>query len=247
MVDELDAVSQFYAAKSGYPLSVQTFRNVTTQELYEVFASEFNHIHYIGHIDPEGFRCRDGWICVPDMNISNLSSFFLNACSSFEQAKELVKNGAVGGVATLNEVINTSAVRLGTTLTQLLANGFPLQVALGLASYRNVISDQYTIVGNGNINLGPANLIANYAVVEDVPDGEGFNITVQNYISEWGFGGTNVMWTGRDEELKLIGQGHHITNLPEDQFNKFLNAQTIPVLYDEEFYWSDEFDPSKIR
>ncbi len=60
-------------------------------------------LHYIGHIDDDGFQCRDGRVDGTTLDQVGIGTFLLNACNSYDQGLGLVEQGAIAGIVPLNE------------------------------------------------------------------------------------------------------------------------------------------------
>ena len=151
MSDAFDAVAAVYCGAEGVDLT--TRRNLTTAELARVFESRTDFVHYVGHCEESGLRCADGTLSTGSLDAVGARSFFLNACGSYYEGRELVRRGSVAGAVTLDAVLDAPARRVSRTFTRLLVTGFDLQRALELARRRIVMSKDYTVVGDGTHRL----------------------------------------------------------------------------------------------
>ncbi|SFL61555.1 hypothetical protein SAMN04487950_4389 [Halogranum rubrum] len=153
MGEEGDIAEQVYGSRSDLPFDVTIYQNLSTAALRAVLETEMDFLHYIGHIDDEGFNCPDGKLDANELDTVGVDAFLLNACRSYDQGMALIERGAIGGVVTLTDVINSGAVRVGKTMVRLLNQGFPLRAALDIAKDQSIVGGQYTVVGDGNMDV----------------------------------------------------------------------------------------------
>ncbi|MFB6197755.1 MAG: hypothetical protein ABEI52_05720, partial [Halobacteriaceae archaeon] len=114
MNEESGIARQAYGNRD-LPFDVSLERDLTVSELRECLQQDVDLFHYIGHIDGGGFECVNGKLDASTLGSVGVDAFFLNACQSYEQGLELIQAGAVGGVVTLRDVVNTGAVKIGRT------------------------------------------------------------------------------------------------------------------------------------
>jgi len=101
-------------------------RQLSVARLREVIEDGTDYLHFIGHATPDGLQCPDGELDVGTVEGSNVDTFFLNACQSFQQGKRLVERGSVGGIVTYSDVADKYALQTGTLIGQLLDDGFSI-------------------------------------------------------------------------------------------------------------------------
>ncbi|MFC5973315.1 hypothetical protein ACFPYI_18450 [Halomarina salina] len=153
MLSEHQTASDVYGSRESLPFDVTVHRDASTADLAAVFQSDVDFVHYIGHVDERGFRCHDGHLDANALAGVGIDAFFLNACTSYQQGMALIEAGAVGGVVTVDDVVNTGATAVGRMLARMLNAGFPLQSALDVASDESLIGAQYLVVGDGNTEI----------------------------------------------------------------------------------------------
>ena len=156
MDEERDLVNQAYGDRDDLPFDVTVKRDLTVAELRATLAEDRDFLHYIGHIDEDGFECTDGRLDAESVVGTNIDAFLLNACNSYRQGLELVSAGAIGGIVTLTDIINDRAINIGETIAGLLNAGFPLRAALTIAREEHIIGGQYIVVGDGGMTLTQA-------------------------------------------------------------------------------------------
>ena len=165
MADEGDVAADIYGDDAEFPFDLRVYRNLTTDRLKAVLETEREFLHYVGHIEADGFQCSDGRLDTRDLDFVGVDAFFLNGCASYDQGMALLERGAVGGVVTVTEVVNSGATRVGKAMVKLLNHGFPLHSALSVASKQSFVGGQYSVVGNGNIDIAQRGALG-VAVVE---------------------------------------------------------------------------------
>jgi len=246
MADERDVVDDVYGSRDELPFDVRVHRDLTRAELREVLSAETDLLHYIGHIDAEGFECADGKLDATTLAAAGPDAFLLNACQSYEQGAALVEAGAIAGIVTLSDVINSGAVRMGRMLARLLNRGFTVGSALEVARDDSIIGDQYTIIGDSSLSLartdgGPPNVCA----VSRSDDG--YELDWQTHPSTRVGMGSMVMPYVSDEDQYHLWSGTSKTfEMTAAELQQFLSLETVPVKIDGSLVWSDELDFSDL-
>ncbi|WP_390184342.1 hypothetical protein [Haladaptatus pallidirubidus] len=129
MEDE-SAVRNYYHLRELPEFEVSTHHQLTVAKLADRLTTSSDFLHYIGHISEDGIRCADGYLDVRTLSEVNITTFLLNACSSYEQGAALIERGARSGVATLSRVGNELATNIGQSFVRLLSTGFSVRNAL---------------------------------------------------------------------------------------------------------------------
>jgi hypothetical protein len=246
MAVERDIVNEVYGSREDLPFDVTVHYDLTVGELREVLTAETEFLHYIGHIDAGGFECSDGRLDATALSSVGPDSFLLNACQSYEQGQALVGSGAVGGIVTLSDVINSGAVRMGRALARLLDRGFPLRSALEVARDESVIGDQYIVVGDGGLAIAQAESgTPNVCDLERAPPSADydFEATYRGYpVSERGMGSMVMPAVEGNEEYYLNSGDAATFELSRGEVARYLSLEEIPVRIDGELAWSSELD-----
>lgn len=127
---------------------------VPPEVLAELFESRVDLIHYIGHCDEEGLRCAKGRH-LDMMSISDTAAqtFFLNACGSYDQGRELLRKGSVAGVVTRVTAKETTATRVGNDWSRMIANGWSAERALDVARRATDSAGNYITLGDGRYTV----------------------------------------------------------------------------------------------
>jgi hypothetical protein len=246
MADERDVVDEVYASQGELPFDVRVHHDLTRTELREVLSTEADLLHYIGHIDGEGFECADGKLDATTLTAAGPDAFLLNACQSYEQGSALIDAGAIAGIVTLSDVINSGAVRMGRMLARLLNRGFTVGSALEVARDDSIIGDQYTIIGDSSLSLartdgGPPN------VCHIRRRADGYELEWETHPStSFGMGSLVIPLLNDVNEYHLWSGDSRTFDLTRSELQRFLSLETVPVKIDGSLVWSDEIDFSEL-
>jgi hypothetical protein len=247
MTDERDVVDEMYGSRSELPFDVRTHHDLTRADLRAVLSAEADLLHYIGHIDAEGFECADGKLDATTLVDAGMDAFLLNACQSYEQGSALIDAGAIAGIVTLSDVINSGAVRMGRMLARLLNRGFPIGSALEVARDDSIIGEQYTVIGDSNLSLAQTDgTPPNVCVIRRRGDDE-FELDWQTYPSTAiGMGSLVMPWIADEDQYHLWSGNARTFDMTRDELDRFLSLDTVPVKVDGSLVWSDELDVSEL-
>jgi len=247
MADERDVVDEVYGSSDELPFDVRVHHDLTRAELRDVLSVDADLLHYIGHIDGEGFECADGKLDATTLTTAGPDAFLLNACQSYEQGSALIEAGAIAGIVTLSDVINSGAVRMGRMLARLLDRGFTVGSALEVARDDSIIGDQYTVIGDSSLSLartdgGPPNVC-----VVRRRAGDRYELEWQSHPStSFGMGSLVMPWLDDVNEYYLWSGDSRTFDLTREELQQFLSLETVPVKIDGSLVWSDELDFSKL-
>jgi len=246
MNDERDAVDAGYGSREALPFDVTVYHDLTAAELREVLTDRTDFLHYIGHIDDDGFECADGKFDATTLESVDVGAFLLNACQSYAQGMELLKAGSIGGVVTLSDVVNGGAVRIGRTMARLLNAGFPLRAALNVARGESVVGGKYIVVGDGGLSIAqPESGTPNLCEIER--DGDEFTIQIETYPTDQYAMGTLVMPYIERNDVHFLSSGtSEAFSLDADELDRFLSLEEVPVRVDGELRWSTELAVEKL-
>ena len=239
MTDE-NIVSDIYGTREWLDFDITIRENLSTNEMRGILKTDADFFHYIGHVDKEGIRCTDGWLDCRNVEQVGISAFLLNACKSYEQGHALVDKGAIGGIATVADLLNKTATKLGRTLAHLLDGGFSLFTALELLERRSIIGNHYLIVGDGNTQVVESRSGAPYLAKLENCDGW-FNVQFVFYPSRnYGLGSLVAPKISENSLTYLPGDQSQLFQLDRDSLNEILLEHGFPVEYDGSIHWSEE-------
>jgi hypothetical protein len=221
--------------------------DLTTGELREALTVDTEFLHYIGHIDADGFECADGRLDATSLDEAGADAFLLNACQSYEQGIALVDAGAIGGIVTLSDVVNSGAVGMGKTLARLLNRGFPLGSALDVAGDDSALGSQYTVVGDGGFAIAQSeNGVPNVCFVRGVGD-DRFELEYKAFPTNDRGMGTLILPHLEENRTHYLSSGSVDTfELSRDELGRFLSLEEVPVVVENELCWSSELDVSSL-
>ena len=242
MVAEGDVVDQVYGDREDLPFDVSVHQNTTVDELESLLSQQRGFLHYIGHTEHDGFECSDGKLDAETLDDVAVDAFLLNACQSYNQGLALIEAGAIGGIVTLNEVLNDGAVRIGESVARLLNCGFPLRAALTIARDESILGGQYIVVGDGGVTVtqpegGTPNML------KITPRETEFEVFMNMYP-------TDVDELGAITMPLVDGYSyHHLASgeigplvLDRAELEAFLVMQEVPVQVGDELRWSTSLD-----
>ncbi len=245
MDEERGIIDEIYGDRAELPFDVTVKRDLTTTELEAVLSTQTDFLHYVGHVDPEGFECLDGKLDATELDSVGVDAFLLNACQSYRQGMALIERGAIGGIVTLSDVLNCEAVKMGQTLAGLLNCGFPLRAALEIARGESIMGDEYLVVGDGGLAIAQsASGNPNLLYIER--DGESFNLEIEYYpTTQWGMGSIITP--------SITGSGHYLStgdvklpNVSKDKLEQFLALENAPVQSQRKLSWSRSISIDKL-
>ncbi|GGL61231.1 hypothetical protein GCM10009039_19270 [Halocalculus aciditolerans] len=241
---EGDVVNDAYELRGDVAMNVTVYERLHTDALRDLLASDVDFLHFIGHIDGEGFKCPDGLLDARtlDDDAVGVDAFLLNACRSYEQGMALLERGSIAGVVTVRDVVNRGATAIGQTLARLLNHGFPITAALDVAGEESFMSNRYVVVGDGGFSLAPTRgrTPAVYEVDEHADDT--YTVGIDAYpTSDAGMGSMTVPYfDGNDQYFLNSGRVSEFT-LDHGDLIEFLTLQDVPLRVDGDLTWSTEF------
>jgi len=240
MIREGKVVDEVYGSRDQLELNVNVHRQLNINELQRLLQEEIDFLHYVGHIDENGFQCVDGELDVTIIEDVNVDSFFLNACSSYQQAIELISAGSIAGIATVRPVLNSGAERVGKTIARLLNLGFPLIVALNIAKCRSIMGDNYIVIGDGGLDLTqPKGGIPSSCTING--EGDSFITKYKTYLTrQKGIGSITIPYAKNNEKFYLTSGVTGEFSMDVGELLRFLSEERLPVRLDSKLCWSDE-------
>lgn len=247
MADEA-TVSDIYGTRDYLNFDICVHQSLTTDELASVFEKETDFVHYVGHVDLEGFDCADGYLHADQLGTVGADTFVLNACASYEQGQLLVDRGAIAGVVTLEDVINSLATKVGKTIARLLNYGFPIGSATGLIQETIFTGSNYVVVGDSNAALAQSNVaVPNVTRVSLRGDGL-FDVSVETFAS-WNFDVGSVYRPYLEGcKCHYMVPGELDTwRVDDDTLDEYLDRNTLPIIGQGNLFWSDEITAQTLR
>lgn len=240
MREELISVHSTYGDRKELPFDVTIHHDLTTDEFKRVLAQQSDFLHYIGHIDKDGFQCQDGKLDAESVKSVGARAFLLNACQSHDQGLALVEAGSIGGIVTLSEVVNSGAVDVGSMIARLLNRGFPLYAALDITRKESIVGEQYRIVGNGITAIAQSKMGAPN-VCSVIRDNNGISIEMKTYTAAGtGIGGVFTPYLDTIGTYYLSPGKTERIPVTKTQLERLFSLDEIPVLIDGAIQWSKD-------
>jgi hypothetical protein len=118
-------------------------------DLLHTFSEGFDIVHYAGHCDRRGLKCRDGPADLSFVETSDAPVFFLNACTSYVQGVRLIEKGAVCGITTMFRLLDEAALDVCAGFYHMLARGYPVMTSYLGAWECSVTGKEYLLIGDG--------------------------------------------------------------------------------------------------
>jgi hypothetical protein len=246
MRDESD-VAQLYGLRELVSFDVDVYEDLTRDELREVWADNYDLLHFVGHVTDDGLQCNDGWLDTETLEQVNVRAFILNGCRSFEQGMGLIDAGAISGLCTLSRVGNTPATRIGRTVARLLNAGFSLGGALDIIKDELITARRYMIVGDPRVAIaesrGPVPILGELNRV----DSSMFNISIYGYQSSQArIAGIYTPFIP-DHPSYYLGSGYMGDySIEHDELLEYLDLERYPVRVNGSLIWSDNFTPDDL-
>lgn len=247
MLEEAD-VSEIYGSRDQLNFDINVQKDLSSAELAEAFEQETDFIHYIGHVDPEGFDCRDGYLEASQLGTVGADMFVLNACSSYEQGQTLVDKGAIAGVVTLEDVINSMATKIGRSIARLLNYGYPIGSATNVIQETMFSGSHYIVVGDSNAAMTqPSEGLPNLTRVSLAED-DRFNMTIEAFASwYYDIGSMYRPYIDACDRNYLVPGELDTWTLTDADLDQYLQETTFPLVGENNLYWSDEVSAEELR
>ncbi|WP_408959792.1 hypothetical protein [Natrinema sp. 74] len=246
MVEEMNSVNETYGDREELPFDITIHYELTTSALESVLARDSDFLHYIGHIDEEGFQCSNGKLDAVSIDTVSAKAFLLNACQSHRQGLHLIRAGSIGGIVTLGNIVNSGAVRVGCLIAQLLNLGFPLYAALDIARQKSIVGQQYCMVGDSRTTIAQSETRIPNVCLLDQTDDE-ITADVIPYISaQMRRGGVFSPYLEPVDLYSIIPNGINDVSVTESQLEEFYREGKFPVLLDGEVRWSNELRSNSV-
>lgn len=246
MDNEGIVVNEVYGSRHELSFDVEIYNQLSTEELENVLQQDTDFLHYIGHIDERGFECIDGMLDVSKMNSVGVDSFFLNACTSYQQGKHLIELGSVAGVVTLNEVVNSGAELVGKSLAKLLNQGFTIRAGLSIAKLQSIMGNQYIVLGDGNADI--AQPVSGTALLLDLErQSDDFKLRIETFpTSDRNIGSIFIPYLEGCDEYYLCSGPIGPFNVSRQDLANYLEKENFPIKQGRSIVWTEEIEFSEL-
>lgn len=242
MSGERDVVDNVYGSRENLPFDVDLYRDLSKNRLKSVLESDMDFLHYIGHIECNGFECKDGYFDAEKLDVSGADAFFLNACSSYDQGKRLIESGSICGIVTLQEVINSGAERVGMTFAKLLNCGFPFNTAIKIAKQQSIMGGHYLALGDGSLDVVQSQS-GNPIYCHISKSVDNYNLSYITYPARGGeLGAIHYPFISSNNEYYLVSGMADTFKVDEESLVEFLHSENTPVEISGDLKWSSEIE-----
>lgn len=233
-------VAALYGNQEQMGFDVTIHEQLSREKLREIFAEEYDLVHYVGHVDDDGLQCTDGWLDARKLETVDTRMFVLNGCRSYEQGKALIDSGAISGLCTLTNVGNTPATRIGRTVARLLNGGFSLSGVLDIIGDDFLTGQQYMIVGDPSMAVVPRHDDTSVlAEVTPTADEDEYLVDIYGYPTIRSPIGMLYAPAIGDKETYFLNSGHMTTvTASHTEVTEYLHHDRFPVRIDGSFAWS---------
>ncbi|WP_135827191.1 hypothetical protein [Halorussus ruber] len=241
MREEWETVTNIYGSRHHLQMQVDCQFNVSTTELQNLLARDVDVLHFIGHIDGEGFACPDGVVDTADVETVNASTILLNGCRSYNQGQMLVEEGASAAIVSLSDLWNDGAVEVGEVLAKLLQSGFTVGTVLELIRQYTSLGSQYVVLGDPGVTAvesgsGPPTL---YRVDTETTDSKKALVEPVAYPSRsFGIGSTVQPLLTSCGEFRIAGGRCGKEEVPIDALSDIVQAGNLVVI-NGEMMWGE--------
>ncbi|MDG5819839.1 hypothetical protein [Natronococcus sp. A-GB7] len=229
-----------YGEREKLPFEVTVHRSVSGEELRELFATDIDFLHYVGHVENGAFVCSDGPLEARELADVGVDAFLINGCRSYDVGVRVIERGSVGGIVTLSDVGNRDAIAVGRLVARLLNNGFSIRDSTSIARNQRLVGNQYAVVGDGSVTVGQAGSgVPNTARIEPLGDGE-HRLRLELHHVDSGPGAQYVPYIDGVDRHFLAGTELPPIDVSIGALSRFLRLAEIPVRWGEEWYWSTD-------
>jgi hypothetical protein len=247
MADEAE-VSDIYGTRDHLDFDIDLQQDLTQSELAAVFERDTDFVHYIGHVEPEGFSCCDGHLDAGQLGSVGADTFVLNACSSYEQGQRLVESGAIAGVVTLEDVISSMATKIGRVIARLLNYGFPIGSATNLVQDTMFSGGHYAVVGDSNARLVQSSAGTPNVSEVALTDNGTFELRIKAFATwNWSTGAMFTPYLDVAKTKHVIPGEYGPWQVDESELIDYLDHAVFPVIATDEFYWSNNVSVERLR
>ncbi len=247
MRDESEVVN-YYELRDQPRFDIDVYHQTTKAELTDLLMEQSDFLHYIGHISDSGMQCDDGNLDTRQLSKVNTTMFLLNACSSYEQGMGLIERGSTAGIVTLAKVSNTTATKIGQSLIRLLSTGFSLQDALLVLNRVYLTGYQYIALGDDAVTLCQSKGI--FVASNQITQGTGETFSIEMYGSSANHSYQGAIMSSvleKEERYYLSSDSFETFEVSADELEEFFAEETMPVIINDELYWSNELTADKVR
>jgi len=242
MSQEPAHISSVLDPRDDFPMDISTYSQLSTSDLKRVLETGTDYLHFVGHATPDGLECPDGLLDVGTIEESNVTTFFLNACQSYQQGKQLVQKGSSGGIVTYSDISDKYALEASGLIGRLLNEGFPIGACLSIVRDTTPIGGQYTVVGTHSARLIQADGgQPNVGHIFETENGYKIELIVYG-AGQKGYGvGSLIRYALDPTDRHYLVPSSTTIEFDWDELTEFLSLDSTPVVYEGSLQTKAEF------
>jgi hypothetical protein len=245
MEPEVATAARNYGVSDTLPFDVRVHREVSVDRLRELLGRDASLFHFVGHATQAGLECTDGYLETASVPTVGTETFLLNACQSYSHAISLVERGARGGIVTLADVDNESALWVGKNAARALNIGHSLRTTVELLRRGQSSQNVYSVVGDTMASVAQSG--GNAATAHVTRAGDCFEVVETPLpVSQVQVGSLSER-LGHDTDLVLIGQRRRWQVPDEEELLSVIRLGDEPLLIDGDLHWSSDLTPEDLR
>jgi hypothetical protein len=231
--------TSLYGDREEVPFDVRYEFLPSREELASILEESIDFLHYIGHVEDGNLVCSDGHLDVTTVDEVNVGAFLMNGCRSYEPAIDLVRAGSVAGIATLTQVSNAEAIKVGILAAEFLNAGFSLRAALKIIQEHQIVGKRYVVVGDGSVSITqPKSATPLKCSIDEIGD-DRFELLISSYpASDLGIGSLLRPHISQVNHHYLNGGDIDTFHVSSDELSQFLQLERFPTLYRDTLRWS---------
>lgn len=243
MEPEVAVAARNYGVSDTLPFDVTVHRGVSVDRLRELLGRDTSLFHFVGHATEAGLECTDGHLDTASVPTVGADAFLLNACESYPHAISLVERGARGGIVTLADVDNESALRAGEHTARALNVGHSLRTTVELLRRAKSTRGIYSAVGDTMASVVQSE--AGVPLLQVSRDGAQLNVEQTWFpLAQFQLGSVVNRFDHRSEMTLLCATSE--LHMSEDRFFSLFQPDDEAVLIEGELYWSGDITPEDL-
>ncbi|MFQ3294824.1 MAG: hypothetical protein ACI8VE_001905, partial [Natrialbaceae archaeon] len=231
--------TSLYGDRDEVPFDIRYEFLPTRDEMASILEEPIDFLHYVGHVEDGNLVCSDGELDVSTVDDVKVGAFLMNGCQSYEPAVDLVKAGSVAGIATLAEVSNAEAVKVGILTAEFLNAGFSLRAGLKIIREHQIVGKQYVVVGDGSVSVAqPKSSSPTKCSIERI-DQNNYELSLTTYpSSDLGTGSLFRPHISQANSHYLNGGQIDTYKISNESLLQFFNLERSPVIFRDNIRWS---------
>lgn len=249
-LSDLSLLSHVYNDRNLIDVDVNLHEQPSRRKLSQILKTPCDFLHYVGRATEKGLAYRDGVLDYRWIDDFGPKAFFVQGCESFEDVEWMLARGSYGGIASTTEITSLDegddALEMGRWMARLLNQGFTLRSAVKVVEKPYPDRMEYTILGDGGISLVQTESVQPYVANIITQDGELYDVGVQTYPTSTRSIGSYASVNMESNEPEHLTPGRlPAVRMSQTELIDFLTHHPVPLNFDENYLWSDLFNPDR--